>query len=75
MPRTSTDPYTDRQRLVTAAYGNSANLTARADIYSYQQPSIDLATCVLNYVEWRGDEQDPDSRAGAALHRQHPLPS
>ncbi len=74
MPRTSTDLYTDRQRLVTAPYGNSADLTARADIYSYQQPSIDLASWALTYVQWRGDEQDPDSRAGAALHRQYPLP-
>jgi ubiquinone/menaquinone biosynthesis C-methylase UbiE len=48
--------YTDQRRLRTQAYANSDNLLARASVYRYQQPRIDLAGWALEQVAWRGDE-------------------
>ncbi len=58
------NPWTDRQHLTTAAYADSANLTARADIYHYQQPHIDIVGWALDQVQWRGDEQVVDVGCG-----------
>jgi hypothetical protein len=46
------DLHTDRRHLTTAAYANSANLMARADIYKYQQPPIDIVGWTLGQVRW-----------------------
>src|SRR5262245_52751553 len=40
--------YTDRRRLTTAAYADSTNLMARASMYRYQQPPIDLIGWALD---------------------------
>ena len=48
--------YTDQRRLRTQAYANSDNLMARASIYQYQQPPIDLTGWALEQIAWRGDE-------------------
>jgi SAM-dependent methyltransferase len=47
---TSPDPAalaTDRRHLTTAAYGSSANLSARQAIYAYQEPAIDFPAWAL----------------------------
>jgi SAM-dependent methyltransferase len=56
--------YTDQRRLRTQAYANSDNLQARASIYQYQQPRIDLAGWALEQVAWRGDERVLDVGCG-----------
>lgn len=68
MSQISPDLYTDRQHLTTAAYGDSANLMARVQIYDYQQPPIDLAGWALAQVPWRGDEQVVDVGCGPGLY-------
>jgi hypothetical protein len=49
--------YLDRDHLATKAYGDSGNLQARADIYAYQEPRVDLQGWVLGHVTWRGHER------------------
>jgi cyclopropane fatty-acyl-phospholipid synthase-like methyltransferase len=56
--------YTDQRRLRTQAYANSDNLQARANIYRYQQPQIDLTGWALEQVSWRGDERVLDVGCG-----------
>jgi SAM-dependent methyltransferase len=56
--------YTDQRRLKTQAYANSDNLLARANIYRYQQPRIDLIGWTLEQVAWRGDERVLDVGCG-----------
>src|SRR5262245_1202732 len=56
--------YTDQRRLRTQAYANSDNLLARASIYQYQQPYIDLVGWALEQVAWRGDERVLDVGCG-----------
>src|SRR5262245_16752674 len=57
MSDTSRLLYTDRQHLTTQAYADSANLAARANIYRYQQPQVDLIDWVLEQVAWGGAER------------------
>ena len=45
------DPWTDRARLVGAAYATPAPLAARAALYAYQREPVDIATWVLDQVE------------------------
>ena len=42
--------YTDRRRLTTQAYADSKNLDARASIYRYQQPYVDLIGWTLEQM-------------------------
>ena len=56
--------YTDQRLLRTQAYANSDNLLARASIYHYQQPQIDLVGWALEQVAWRGDERVLDVGCG-----------
>ena len=56
--------YLDRKHLATQAYGDSGNLQARSDIYSYQQPLVDLQGWVIDHVTWRGDERVLDVGCG-----------
>ena len=60
----STDLYTDRRHLTTAAYGNSANLAARQGIYRYQKPFIDLYSWALGHLRWSGRERVVDVGCG-----------
>ena len=53
----SIDLHTDRRHLITQAYADGAHLAARADIYRYQRPRIDLAGWVLAQVNWTGTGQ------------------
>lgn len=62
------DLFTDRQHLATKAYGDSTNLQARADIYAYQQPKVDLPDWVLGHVSWRGDERVVDVGCGPGMY-------
>ena len=64
----STNHWTDRDNLTTAAYGTSTNLMARASIYQYQQPSIDIVGRALDHVAWRGDQQGADVGCGAGAY-------
>src|SRR5262245_48462773 len=56
--------YTDQLRLRTQAYANSNNLLARASIYRYQRPQLDLVGWALEQVAWRGDERVLDVGCG-----------
>jgi ubiquinone/menaquinone biosynthesis C-methylase UbiE len=58
------DLHTDRRHLTTAAYANSANLMARADIYKYQQPPIDIVGWAFGQVRWEGVERVVDVGCG-----------
>src|SRR5262245_15615837 len=49
---------------MTAAYATSANLRARASIYDYQQPYIDLFGWVLGKVSWRSGTTVLDAGCG-----------
>ncbi len=62
--------YTDQRRLKTQAYANSDNLLARANIYRYQQPHIDLVGWALEQVAWRGDERVLDVGCGPGQYLQ-----
>jgi ubiquinone/menaquinone biosynthesis C-methylase UbiE len=56
--------YTDQPRLKTQAYANSNNLLARANIYRYQQPHVDLVGWALDQLAWRGGERVLDVGCG-----------
>jgi ubiquinone/menaquinone biosynthesis C-methylase UbiE len=56
--------FTDRQHLVTQAYADSANLNARAALYHYQQPRIQIVEWALGHLPWRGDETVLDVGCG-----------
>jgi SAM-dependent methyltransferase len=45
------DPWTDRARLVGAAYATPAPLAARAALYAYQREPVDIASWVLDLVD------------------------
>ena len=44
--------WTDRSHLTASAYADGTNLRARADIYRFQQPQVDLVAWVLEQVDW-----------------------
>jgi SAM-dependent methyltransferase len=46
--------WTDRSHLTARAYADGANLQARADIYRFQKPQVDLAAWVFEQVDWAG---------------------
>ena len=56
--------FTDRRHLTTAAYPDSANLAARANIYRHQQPPLDLIGWALDQVRWDGTERVLDVGCG-----------
>ena len=70
MTRASADLFTDRRHLVHVAYPTGANLQARADIYAYQQPPLDLAAWAFRWVPWRGNERVIDVGCGSGRYLQ-----
>jgi SAM-dependent methyltransferase len=62
--------YTDRRELTTQAYADSKNLDARASIYHYQEPRIDLVEWALAQVSWGGAERVLDVGCGPGRYLQ-----
>lgn len=58
------DSFTDRARLTTAAYGDSANLAARQAIYRYAEQPVDLYDWALEQTGWRDDARVIDVGCG-----------
>lgn len=81
MSDTSSDPATDRARLVGAAYKTPGPLLARAALYAYERNPVDFASWVLDRVETEHPMSDQSrvvdigcgpGRYLAELRRRHP---
>jgi ubiquinone/menaquinone biosynthesis C-methylase UbiE len=62
-----TGHYTDRKRLTTLAYGDSANLAIRQGIDRYRHPQLDFIAWTLDSVEWQNVESVLDIGCGNGI--------
>lgn len=52
MSSSTSQLFTEREHLTTAAYADSTNLQARVSIYHHRDPQVDFVTWAINHLDW-----------------------